>query len=43
MERFAIKKSCYIKNCSAVNLTFTSQITFRFEITIEKALCKVYA
>ena len=35
MERFAVKKSCYRKNCSAVDLIFTSRITFRFEITIK--------
>ena len=36
LERFAIKKSCYRKNCSAVDLIFTSRITFPFEITIER-------
>ena len=43
MERFAVKKSCYTKQCSAVELIFTRCITFRFEITIKKALSKVYA
>ena len=28
------KKSCCRKNCSAVDLLFTSHITFRFELTI---------
>ena len=35
MERFEVKKSCYRKNCSAVDLIFTSRITFRFEIAIK--------
>ena len=30
------KKSCYRKNCSAVDLIFTSRITFCFEITIKR-------
>ena len=30
------KKSCYRKNCSAVDSLFTSHITFRFEITIKR-------
>ena len=30
------KKSCYRKKCSAVDLIFTSRITFRFEITIKR-------
>ena len=34
MERFAVEKSCYRKNCSAVDLILTS-ITFCFEITIK--------
>ena len=33
------KKNCYIKNCSAVNLIFTSRITFRLEITIKSYTC----
>ena len=30
------KKSCYRKNSSAVDLIFTSRITFRFGITIKR-------
>ena len=30
------KKSCYRKNCSAVDLISTSQITFPFEITFKR-------
>ena len=30
------KKSCYRKNCSAIDLIFTSRTTFRFEITIKR-------
>ena len=30
------KKSCYRNNCSAVDLIFTSCISFRFEITIKR-------
>ena len=38
MERFTVKKSCYKKNCSTVDLIFTgsSHITFHFEITAKK-------
>ena len=36
-EGFAVKiKSCYKKNFSAVDLIFTSRVTFRFEITIKR-------
>ena len=37
LARFAIKKKyCYRKNCSAVDLVFTSRITFHFEIAIKR-------
>ena len=36
MERFVLKKSCYRKNCGALDLTFTSCITFCFESTIKR-------
>ena len=42
MERLAVKKkSSYRKNCSAVDLIFTSCSTFRFEITIKRLYVKV--
>ena len=34
------KKSCYRKNCRAVNLIFNSCISFRFEITIKRLYVK---
>ena len=43
LARFAVQKkvtskSCYTKNCTAVDLIFTSRITFRFGITIKRLL-----
>ena len=36
MEWSALKKNCYRKNCSAVDLILTSRMIFRFEITIKR-------
>ena len=36
MERFVVKRSCHRKNCSVVDLIFTSHITFCFEIIIKR-------
>ena len=43
LARFAVEKkvtskSCYRKNCTAVDLIFISGITFRFGITIKRLL-----
>ena len=36
MERFAVKKSCYRKNCSTVDLIFTSRISFRLKLQFKR-------
>ena len=42
MERFAVKNVATEKNCvSVVELTFTSRITFRFEITIKRLYVRI--